>query len=154
MSDSRDPVDCNPPGSSIHGIFQARILEWVAVSFSRDLLNPAIIARSPESQTDVSPFEPLKNYKSQVSLLPASKLVEATGSSGRRLGDGRKGKPWCFSCFLRYLLWPQDLFCGSGSFQIVFHPVVHIPPGSPHFGAPATSPSSGGLTRPIVPPGW
>ena len=30
-----DPVDCNLPGSSIHGIFQARILEWVAISFSR-----------------------------------------------------------------------------------------------------------------------
>ena len=30
-----DPVDCSPPGSSVHGIFQARILEWVAVSFSR-----------------------------------------------------------------------------------------------------------------------
>ena len=28
-------MDCNPPGSSIHGIFQARILEWVAISFSR-----------------------------------------------------------------------------------------------------------------------
>ena len=29
-----DPMDCRPPGSSIHGIFQARILEWVAISFS------------------------------------------------------------------------------------------------------------------------
>ena len=31
----RDPMDCSPPGSSVHGIFQARILEWVAISFSR-----------------------------------------------------------------------------------------------------------------------
>ena len=30
-----DPVDCSPPGSSIHGILQPRILEWVAISFSR-----------------------------------------------------------------------------------------------------------------------
>ena len=30
-----DPVDCSPPGSSTHGILQARILEWVAISFSR-----------------------------------------------------------------------------------------------------------------------
>ena len=29
------PVDCSLPGSSIHGIFQARVLEWVAISFSR-----------------------------------------------------------------------------------------------------------------------
>ena len=30
-----DPVDCSPPGSSVHGIFQVRILEWVAISFSK-----------------------------------------------------------------------------------------------------------------------
>ena len=30
-----DPVDCSPPGSSVHRILQARILEWVAISFSR-----------------------------------------------------------------------------------------------------------------------
>ena len=28
-----DPMDCSPPGSSIHGIFQARVLEWVAIGF-------------------------------------------------------------------------------------------------------------------------
>ena len=30
-----DPMDCSPPGSSVHGILQSRILEWVAISFSR-----------------------------------------------------------------------------------------------------------------------
>ena len=30
-----NPVDCSPPGSSVHGTFQARTLEWVAISFSR-----------------------------------------------------------------------------------------------------------------------
>ena len=30
-----DPMDCSPPGSSVRGIFQASILEWVAISFSR-----------------------------------------------------------------------------------------------------------------------
>ena len=29
------PMDCSPPGSSVHGIFQARILEWVVISYSR-----------------------------------------------------------------------------------------------------------------------
>ena len=32
---SRDPMDCRPPGSSVHGLFQARILEWVAISLFR-----------------------------------------------------------------------------------------------------------------------
>jgi len=30
-----DPMDCNPPGSSVLGILQARILKWAAISFSR-----------------------------------------------------------------------------------------------------------------------
>ena len=30
-----EPVDCSPPGSSVHGILQARILEWVVIPFSR-----------------------------------------------------------------------------------------------------------------------
>ena len=29
-----DPMDCSPPGPSVHGIFQARVLEWVAIAFS------------------------------------------------------------------------------------------------------------------------
>ena len=35
-----DPVDCSLPGSSLHGILQARILEWVAISFSRGSSQP------------------------------------------------------------------------------------------------------------------
>ena len=34
------PMDCSLPGSSTHGIFQARILEWVAISFSRGSSQP------------------------------------------------------------------------------------------------------------------
>ena len=35
-----DPMDCSPPGSSVHGILQARILEWVAISSSRGSSQP------------------------------------------------------------------------------------------------------------------
>ena len=35
-----DPVDCSPPGSSIHGVLQARVLEWVAIAFSRGSSRP------------------------------------------------------------------------------------------------------------------
>ena len=37
---SVDPMDFSPPGSSVHGILQARILEWVAISFSRGSSRP------------------------------------------------------------------------------------------------------------------
>ena len=41
-----DPMDCYPPGSSVHGIPPARILEWGAISFTGDLRDPGI---KPES---------------------------------------------------------------------------------------------------------
>ena len=41
-----DPMDCSPPGSSVHGVFQERILEWVAIFFSRGSSWPRI---EPES---------------------------------------------------------------------------------------------------------
>ena len=47
-----DPVDCSPPGSSVHGILQARILEWVAIPFSRDLPDPGIEPRSLALKVD------------------------------------------------------------------------------------------------------
>ena len=42
-----DPMDCSPPGSPVHGILQARILEWVAIAFSRG-------SSRPRDQTQVS----------------------------------------------------------------------------------------------------
>ena len=35
-----DPMDCSPPGSSVHGMFHARVLEWGAISFSRGSFQP------------------------------------------------------------------------------------------------------------------
>ena len=35
VSDSLQPIDYTPPSSSVHGIFQARILEWIAISYSK-----------------------------------------------------------------------------------------------------------------------
>ena len=53
-----DPVDCSLPGSSVHGIFQARILEWVAISFSRRSPNPETEPGSPALQADSLLSEP------------------------------------------------------------------------------------------------
>ena len=49
----RDPMD-----DTVRGILQARILEWVAFAFSRDLPNPGIKPRPPASQADSLPAEP------------------------------------------------------------------------------------------------
>ena len=51
-----DPMDCSLPGSSIHGIFQARVLEWGAIAFSdlrtevHDILQEAVIKTIPKKQ--------------------------------------------------------------------------------------------------------
>ena len=53
-----DHVDCTLPGSSVHGIFQARILEWVALPSPGDLRNPGQNPKSPTLQVDSLPSEP------------------------------------------------------------------------------------------------
>ena len=53
-----DPMDCSPPGSSAHGILQARVLEWVTMSFSRGLPEPGIDPRSLALQADSLLSEP------------------------------------------------------------------------------------------------
>ena len=47
MSNSLRPIDCSVPGSSVHGIFQAAVLEWIAISFSRG-------SSQPRARTQVS----------------------------------------------------------------------------------------------------
>ena len=42
-----DPMDCSLPGSSIHGIFQARVLEWGAIAFSEILLYRLVNRQGP-----------------------------------------------------------------------------------------------------------
>ena len=48
---------CDPMDYTVHGILQVRILEWVAVLFSRELPNPKIKPRSPTLQADSLPSE-------------------------------------------------------------------------------------------------
>ena len=62
-----DPMDCSLPGPSVHEIFLARILEWVAISSPGDLPDPGIEAVSPALAgrffTAESPGKPLKVYQ-------------------------------------------------------------------------------------------
>ena len=53
-----DPVDHNPPGSSVHGILQTRILEWVAIFSPEDLPDPGIKLTYPALEADSLPSEP------------------------------------------------------------------------------------------------
>ena len=106
MSDSLQPVNCSPPGPSVHGILQARILEWVAISFSRG-------SSRPRNRTQVShiagrPFnlcaarEALK-YKNTVSQKTSkiSREERKPGwkKKGEEVGEGVQ-KGWPYRCLL------------------------------------------------------
>ena len=65
-------MDFNPPGSSVHGISQARVLEWVAISVPGDLPDPGIELMSPASPamagrffTTAPPGKPLYALRNQ-----------------------------------------------------------------------------------------
>ena len=59
-----DPMDCSPPGSSVHGILQARILEWVAIPFSRE-------SSQPRNRTQVFTFWAERRAKSPCPIIRA-----------------------------------------------------------------------------------
>ena len=69
-----NPTDCSPPGSSVHGILQARILEWVAIPFSRG-------SSWPRDRTQVShiagrlPFELPRKPLLWYSILKLSQII-------------------------------------------------------------------------------
>ena len=56
MYDSLQPHGLSPPGSTVHGIFQARILEWVPFSSPGDLPDPGVKPASPESPASAGRF--------------------------------------------------------------------------------------------------
>ena len=62
MSNSFDPMDCDPPGSSVHGLLQARILEWVAIPFSREIFPTRIEPGSPALWAESSQSELQERY--------------------------------------------------------------------------------------------
>ena len=87
-----DPMDCSLPGSSVHGIFQARILEWVAISFSKYCLLGVHLCLC---------FE-LWCWRRLLRLLD-SKEIKPVNSKGK--------KPWIFigrTDAEALILWPSD----------------------------------------------
>jgi len=78
---------------TVHGILQARILEWVAFPFSGDLPNPGIEPRSPTLQADSLPAEPQgKPKNTEVGSLSLLQRVFPTQESNRGLLCFRRGK--------------------------------------------------------------
>ena len=83
------PMDCSLPGFSVHGFLQARILEQVAISFSRGS-DPGIEPRSPALQADSLHSEPLgkpKNSRSEGKSLSRVRLLATPWTAALRPWD-------------------------------------------------------------------
>ena len=126
-----DPMDCNTPGSSVHGIFQERIMEWVAISYFRGPGNqvtintfPACIFGPGVSQKSFSPGHP---------WLPLqwNSLLFARGCSGSLRASPVALPPSLLSLVPAqsggHVIWPLG--------HLV--PVFLIPAPTPHYSLPA-----------------
>ena len=51
-----DPMDCSLPGSSVHGIFQARVLEWVAIAFSKNIIQVCLFSCCQKIQNQTNRY--------------------------------------------------------------------------------------------------
>jgi len=75
-----EPMDCSLPGSSVHGIFQARVLEWVAIAFSQFLCYTGSkllhFNFAPNSNSEVKILYYYEKYLIIVSLMGASLVAQ------------------------------------------------------------------------------
>ena len=122
-----NPMDCSPPGSSVCGILQARILEWVATSFSRgspsisrikptSLMSPALAGVSlslvppgkPQRSSQLLSFHVSRKLPCRVNDQPLTLMpIPSPRSDPRRDGEG-----------VSHLVWdPSDLVASDVSSQ-------------------------------------
>ena len=87
-----DPVDCSPPGSSVHGISQARILEWVTISLSQG-------SSRPRDRTQVS------RIAGRQRQMPADSLTSEPPGKPRLILEIMPNK---FLCGCKYLAFEQE----------------------------------------------
>ena len=76
-------MDCGPPGSSVHGIFQARIPEWVAISFSRP--DSGIESGSPALHVDSHGYPPMNVEGEEVRVGENACLMSVAAKTARKL---------------------------------------------------------------------
>ena len=85
-----DPMDSSPPGCSVHGIFQARVLEWGAITFSKDILSIYYFSVFLYTFTYTYPSSfPSEALSSLVLGIPQSRNLFASFSPENQLTLGR-----------------------------------------------------------------
>ena len=84
-----DPVDCSPPGSSVHGIFQATVLEWGAIAFSGDQGKSTLKEINPEYSLEGLTLKLKLQYFGH--LMRRADSLEKTLMLGKIQGRRRRG---------------------------------------------------------------
>ena len=144
-----DPMNCSLPGSSVHGIFQARVLEWVAIAFSNNLLSSSSFQIWPGEQTGFlgSPTGVLPFGNGRLTLWPRMLVTQLCltlcdpmdysppGSSVHEILQARILK-WIAIPFSRVSSWPRD-WTGSTTLQVDY--LSSKPPGMEKATAPHSS---------------
>ena len=98
-----DPVDCSPSGSSVRGIFQGRILEWVVISSSRDLPDPWIKPVFLTASALASRFSTTVPPACNVTHCPLSRVSDNKWLLGYVPGFGNGTKPPFHTAFCNCL---------------------------------------------------
>ena len=90
-----DPMDCGPPGPSIHGIFQARVLEWGAIAFSEAYSRTVLFQRSHLQEISLG-----QNVSQLTTLLSSADTFFTAGPSQQRekCVDLQPGTSFFFCC--------------------------------------------------------
>ena len=115
-----DTMDCRPSVSSVHGVFQARILEWVAISFSRGSSWPRdhtqisclvgiFCTTEPQGKPNWCKFLDKKEPRDFPSGPVAKNLPCNAGDMGLIPGLGRSHMPWGNEAHVPQLLKPTSL---------------------------------------------
>ena len=100
----RDPMDCSPPGSFVHGIFQARVLEWGAIAFSRGVATCRVYCLVTKSYLTLLKAMDCIPPGSSVHGISQARILEWVAISFSR-GSFRPRDWTCVSCTVRRILY-------------------------------------------------
>ena len=127
-----DPMECSPPASSVHGILQARILEWVPISFSRGFSQPtdqtqlSCIAGKQLKQENVDSHA----YTSHSQTLESKNYRASLESRERKIKHSRKGNNVLVNIWIPWYSDGEESSCNAGDLGSVAG--LGISPGGEH----------------------
>ena len=102
MSNSWDPMDCSPLGSSVHGILQARIMEWVAKPFSRASSQPRDWIWVSCMKVNYLPSDPPRKSQTPEKTPPTLLSRDQVANIRWIIKKGRKFQKDVYFCFIDY----------------------------------------------------